>query len=187
VRQDDHLVKEQHMQGFRTSRLGRLSLGLAAAALGAMALASGASARPFSTSGLFVIGDQSADQSLLAGDTITFWGAQWWKDNSLGGGLAPASFKGFADTLTGNAWCGDNWTTRPGNSSFPPATVGPVQRDGTVEMIVSTHVSKDGPVISGDIAKVVTVRVNPGYGPNPGHPGTGVVVGVLCDGSVVPT
>lgn len=175
------------MHGLRTSRIGRLSLGLAAAALGAMALASGASARPFSTSGMFVIGDQSADQSLQGGDTITFWGAQWWKDNGLSGGAAPASFKGFADTLTGNAWCGDSWSTRPGNSSFPPATVGPVTSDGTVEMLVSTDVTKDGPVISGDIAKVVTVRVNPGYEPNPGHPGTGVVVDVLCDGSAMPT
>jgi hypothetical protein len=175
------------MQGLRASRLGRLGLGLAAAALGAMALASGASARPFSTSGLFVIGDRSADRSLQVGDTITFWGAQWWKDNSLSGGAAPASFKGFANTLTGDAWCGDNWSTRPGNSSFPPASVGPVQDDGTVEMIASSDITKDGPVISGDIAKLVTVRVDSGYAPNPGHPGTGVVVGIICDGSVLPT
>ena len=66
--------------------MGRLGMGLAAAALGALALASGASARPFSSTGSFVIGDQSAN----VGSTVTFWGAQWWKDNDLSGGTAPA-------------------------------------------------------------------------------------------------
>ena len=169
------------MHGSRTKRMGRLGLGLAAAALGALALASGASARPSSTSGSFVIGDQSAN----VGATVTFWGAQWWKDNGLTGGLAPASFKGFADTAT--PACGETWTTRPGNSSFPPATVGPVDENGWVEMVVSSDITQDGPVISGDTTEVVLVEVNAGYASNPGHAGTGTVRGVVCDGSVVPT
>ncbi len=168
------------MHGVQRSRLRRLGLGLAAAMLGVMAIASGASARHFSTSGAFVIGDQSAN----IGDTVTFWGAQWWKDNSLSGGLAPPSFKGFADTAT--LECGQNWTTRPGNSSFPPATVGPVTDDGLVPMVVSSQITKDGPVISGDTAEVVLVAVDPGYGPNPGHPGTGTVMGIVC-GGLLPT
>ena len=38
--------------------------------------------------GTFVVGNQSATGS------VTFWGAQWWKRNSLSGGAAPAAFKG---------------------------------------------------------------------------------------------
>jgi hypothetical protein len=170
------------MHGSRTKRMGRLGVGLAAAALGALALASGASARPFSSTGSFVIGDQSAN----VGSTVTFWGAQWWKDNDLSGGTAPAAFKGFADTAA--PVCGETWTTRPGNSSFPPETVGPVDpQTGWVRMVVSSQITKDGPVISGDTAKVVLVAVDPGYGPNPGHAGTGTVMQEVCPGGGLPS
>ena len=56
-------------------------------------------------------------------------------------------------------------------------------------MVVSTQVTKSGPVISGDSEKVVLVDVDPGYEPNPGHAGTGTVVGVVCDlsGGGLPT
>src|SRR5207237_8872333 len=37
-------------------------------------------------------------------------------------------------------------------------------------VIVSSHITKRGPVISGDIVHIVLVQTNPGYGPNPGHP-----------------
>jgi hypothetical protein len=47
-------------------------------------------------------------------------------------------------------------------------------------VIVSHSVPKNGSVISGDIKKIVIVRTNPGYGPSPGHPGTGQVVAILC-------
>jgi hypothetical protein len=47
-------------------------------------------------------------------------------------------------------------------------------------VIVSSHITKRGPVISGDIVHIVLVRTNAGYGPNPGHPGTGTIVGQLC-------
>jgi hypothetical protein len=88
---------------------------------------------------------------------------------------------GFADTAT--AQCGEPWTTRPGNSSKPPATV-----TGTVPMVVSSTITKSGPVISGDTTEVVLVQVEPGYEPNPGHPGTGTVVGIVCqEGGPVPT
>src|SRR6202040_2593590 len=43
--------------------------------------------------GSFVIGDKNA----AIGNSVTFWGAQWAKVNSLSGGPAPASFKGFAE------------------------------------------------------------------------------------------
>ena len=129
-------------------------------------------AKPASTTGSFVIGDQSA----VVGQPVTFWGAQWWQDNVLSGGVAPPSFKGFADTAT--ATCGETWMTRPGDSSEPPAEV-----SGLVPMVVSSTVTKSGPVISGDTTEVVLVQVNPGYASDPGHPGTGTVESVVCDSS----
>jgi hypothetical protein len=159
-------------------RACRLGLSLATAALGSLALATSAIARPTSTTGSFVIGDQNAD----VGSVVTFWGAQWWKDDGLSGGTAPASFKGFADTAS--AQCGEQWTTRPGDSSFPPAA-SDVQ--GVLPMVVSSTVTKSGPVISGDTTKVVLVQVDPGYEPDPGHPGTGTVVGIVCQLGGLPT
>jgi hypothetical protein len=47
-------------------------------------------------------------------------------------------------------------------------------------VVVSTSISKQGSVISGDVAKIVIVRTDPGYAGNPGHPGSGEVVGVIC-------
>jgi hypothetical protein len=122
--------------------------------------------------GDFVIGDQNA----AVGSAVTFWGAQWWKDNGLSGGSAPASFKGFANSLQAPPACGVPWTSDPGNSSEPPA--GPLP--GLIEVIVSSNITKSGRAITGDAAEVVLVATNPGYEGNPGHPGTGTVVGVLC-------
>jgi hypothetical protein len=122
--------------------------------------------------GNFVIGDENA----TVGTAVTFWGAQWWKDNALSGGAAPASFKGFANSFESPPVCGAPWTTDPGNSSDPPA--GPLPE--TIEVIVASHITKSGRTISGDTAKVVLVATDPGYQGNPGHPGTGTVVAVLC-------
>jgi len=117
--------------------------------------------------GAFVIGNSK-------GAPAYWWGAQWWKRDHLSSGLAPASFKGFEKSNLA-PWCGQTWTTRPGNSPKPPSTV-----PGTMAVIVASHVSKQGPVISGDIVHIVLVRTNPGYGPNPGHTGTGTIVAQLC-------
>jgi uncharacterized repeat protein (TIGR01451 family) len=117
----------------------------------------------------FVIGDGNA----VVGDTVTFWGAQWAKDNTLSGGAAPASFKGFTDTVP--ASCGGTWTSRGGDSSQPPDTV-----PTFMAVIVSSHITKSGATINGDIPKIVIVRTNPGYGPAPGTAGTGTIVAVAC-------
>src|SRR6185312_16787225 len=85
----------------------------AAAACGLLCLAAAAPAGAATSS--FVVGDENATM----GAHVTFWGAQWWKLNSLSGGTAPAAFKGFANEVTGG--CGGSWTTDPGNSSDPPA------------------------------------------------------------------
>ena len=139
-------------------------LSVAALALGASSAQ--AAANGPSPTGMFVIGDQNA----IVGNTVTFWGAQWWKLNSLSGGSAPPSFKGWASHANG---C-NPWTTEPGNSSDPPPAVAPF-----IEVIVSSSITKSGPTISGDAVALATVQTNPGYGPSPGHPGTGHVVSVV--------
>ena len=140
-----------------------------AAASAALALTFVASA---AAEGSFVIGDGNAS----VGSTVTFWGAQWWKANSLSGGLAPASFKGFADTTAEPPACGETWSTRPGNSSAPPA--GPLPL--FIDVVVSSHITKSGSTISGDTQEVVEVETELGYAPDPGHAGTGTVIETLC-------
>ena len=124
----------------------------------------------------FVIGDLDA----VVGNHVTFWGAQWWKKNHLSGGgvqaRTPASFKGFANCTNPNPpTCGGTWQSDPGNSSHPPDTV-----PADITVIVSSSITKSGPVESGDIVKMVTIHTDPGYGPNPGHEGTGTVTAVIC-------
>ena len=71
--------------------------------------------------------------------------------------------------------CGTTWTSDPGNSSHPPSTI-----PSEMEVIVSSQVSQSGSTESGNILHIVIVKTNPGYGGNPGHAGTGVIVGTIC-------
>ena len=121
--------------------------------------------------GSFVIGDLNS----AVGSPVTFWGAQWTERNSLSGGLTPPSFKGFARNPTTPS-CGSGWSSRPGNSSNPPD--GPLP--SFMGVIVSSSISKSGPVISGDTAHIVVVQTNAGYAANPGHAGTGTVAARFC-------
>jgi hypothetical protein len=122
----------------------------------------------FPAGGTFVVGDKSATGSVL------FWGAQWAKVNVLSGGPAPSSFKGFEDSVA-TPTCGSSWTTDPGNSSGPPASI-----PTYMGVIVSSSISKSGSTISGNTVHMVVVKTDPGYEPNPGHAGTGTVVAVIC-------
>jgi hypothetical protein len=127
----------------------------------------------FPTRGIFVLGDQTAATAPTA---VTFWGAQWAKENTLTGGGAPSAFKGFADSLSSKPpVCGGTWTSSPGNSSTPvdslPAYMGTA---------ISTSIAKNGSTISGNITKIVVVVTAPGFAPNPGHPGTGTVIATYC-------
>jgi hypothetical protein len=122
--------------------------------------------------GTFVIGDKDA----AIGTAVTFWGAQWWKLNDLSGGAAPAAFKGFENMPGSLPACGTGWSTDPGNSPPPPA--GPLP--AFMAVIVSSSISKSGSTISGNTVQEVIVQTNPGYAPNPGHAGTGVVVATIC-------
>jgi hypothetical protein len=128
----------------------------------------------FPTGGAFVNGDASSP------GTITFWAADWANVNVLTSGDAPSAFKGFVNNVslpTSNppASCGGPWTTAGGNSAPPPATV-----PSYMGVLVSSNVSKAGSTISGNAVQIVVVKVNPGYGPNPGSTGTGTVVAVFC-------
>jgi DNA/RNA endonuclease G (NUC1) len=125
----------------------------------------------FPAGGMFVIGD---NVSLANGTTVYFWGSQWSQNNPMSGGSAPNSFKGFEDG-TSQSTCGGTWTSSPGNSSNPPSTI-----PQYIAVIVSSSVQKNGSTISGNIRKVIIVRTNPGYGPSPGHAGTGQIVAILC-------
>ena len=119
--------------------------------------------------GAFVVGNQSATGS------VTFWGAQWWKVNSLSGGAAPASFKGFAKNPATPS-CGAAWSTDPGNSAPPPA--GPLPT--YMAVLVASTITKSGSQISGNTPHIVLVKTNAGYDANPGHAGTGTVIATLC-------
>jgi len=122
--------------------------------------------------GSFAIGDKSAS----LGSAVNFWGAQWALTNSLSGDAAPNSFKGFADGLSVTpATCGSTWSTDTGNSSGPPAAV-----PSFMAVAVTGSVSQSGPVVSGTVSEIVVVSTNAGYLNDPGDPGTGTVVAILC-------
>lgn len=121
--------------------------------------------------GAFVVGDRSA----AMGASVTFWGAQWWKQNLLSGGTAPAAFKGYALTPA-TPQCGLSWSTGPGNSPPPPS--GPLPT--YMAVIVSARLAQAGSSISGSVDHVVVVSPDGGYLPDPGHAGTGKVVATVC-------
>jgi hypothetical protein len=161
----------------RTLTLGMLvaSAALTFAAFATAATVGGGGGGGGASPSGFVIGDTNA----TVGTSVTFWGAQWWTANSLSSGLAPAAFKGFANTPETSPACGTSWSTGPGNSSGPPP--GPLPE--LIEVTVSSQITQFGSTISGDTAEVVVVKTDSGYAPDPGHAGTGTVVAVVC-GSV---
>jgi hypothetical protein len=123
---------------------------------------------------VFVIGDVEPH---AVGNFVNFWGAQWWKNNTMSGltspGASRASFKGFATSAP--LLCGGVWKSRPGNSSDPPPTIA-----ADIAVVVTSTVVKDGPNLSGDIKQIVVVHQDGGYGPNPGHAGNGRVSSIVC-------
>lgn len=134
----------------------------------------------FPSRGAFVLGNNSV-LAATASTTLNWWGSSWWKLNSLTGGGAPPSFKGFAESVTklpttspANV-CGTTFTTSPGNSSSPPNSV-----PSYMGVLVASSVSKAGSNTSGVWSKIVVVQTDPGYDSNPGHPGTGKIVASFC-------
>jgi uncharacterized repeat protein (TIGR01451 family) len=111
--------------------------------------------------------------NVTTGQDYNFWGAQWWKQVVGGDYTSNASFKGYADDVDR---IGGTWTSKPGNSSRPPDSVGTY-----ISVIVATRATKQGSEESGNIAEIAILKVdNPSaYGPNPGHSGSGVVIAIL--------
>ena len=149
--------------------------GLSAALATTAFLAVATATAPADTPSLFAIGDGNSAPNA----SVEFWGAQWWKDNTVSGGTAPASFKGLAAavTITPTGSCSGTFTTDPGNSVDPPASVA-----SQIQVLVVNSVTKSGDVISGTFDDIDVVNTDPGYGPDPGHPGTGTVVADCLSG-----
>jgi len=129
----------------------------------------------FANGGSFVIGNLENHN----GNQVKFWGAQWWKVNAMDGGsgavTGPPAFKGFEDSVQ-NPTCGQTYTADPGNSSPPPESI-----PSSMEIIVSSHITKHGNTITGDVQHIVLVQTNPNqYKDDPGHPGNGVIVQQIC-------
>jgi hypothetical protein len=121
--------------------------------------------------GAFVVGDEN----VRAAADDTFWGAQWGAMNSLSGGSAPTSFKGYASETTAPPTC-SAWRGDPGNSGHPPAQV-----PDYMGVIVSSSIAKSGPTSNGDTVEIIVVKTDAGYDGNPGHAGTGTIVGSPSD------
>ena len=115
--------------------------------------------------GSFAIGNLSA----VVGATVTWWSPTWSSANQLSTGPAPSAFKGFAGALSGATWCAGT-----GSSGNPPASV-----PTYLSVVVVDLAAKAGSTISGTSTGTAIVRVNPGYDPVAGVPGTGQVVGFL--------
>lgn len=125
---------------------------------------------PQECEGAFTIGDQDA----VVGNHVYFWGSQWARHNHLTGGMAPDAFKGFANCGMPLS-CGGAFTSSPGNTPGEPDTI-----PQFITVIVAHLVTQSGPVINGDIPNMAVVRTEPGYEANPGHPGTGTVMSLVC-------
>ena len=130
--------------------------------------------------GDFVVGNLTADGTAtgnpITGTTVNFWGSQYWKNNSFSGVLnAPASMKGYIDSAPQLTCPTPNWTSDPGNSSHPPATV-PVN----MVVIVGSTITQSGSTELGDVKHLVVVHVQPGYAGNPGHDGWGEIIANIC-------
>jgi hypothetical protein len=126
----------------------------------------------FPEGGVFTVGNLSASPAA----SVTYWGAQWSNVNVLTGGTAPSAFKGFANGVSAEPpACGSTWTSRPGNSPNPPATV-----PAFMGVLIPTTVGKSGSTVSGNVFRIVVVQTNAGYGPAPGHTGKGKIVASFC-------
>ncbi|HEY6961517.1 MAG TPA: PKD domain-containing protein [Gaiellaceae bacterium] len=92
--------------------------------------------------GVFVVGDGAAHGA------VTFWSQSWWLLNTLTGGAAPASFKGFATPGPNGLFA------RPGFVGAPPT----VPEWMAIE--VATQIAKDGSSITASAKGMVIVHVD---------------------------
>ena len=125
--------------------------------------------------GSFVLGDLTVAGAAPTTE-VTWWDSRWSALNDLGGGTAPASFKGFAASfVTSPPACGATWTAPPANSAPPVSSV-----PSYMGVVVASAVGKTGMTISGNVSRIVVVETAPGYARNPGAGGTGRIVATYC-------
>lgn len=132
----------------------------------------------FPSRGAFTLGDVTT--ATAGSSPVTWWADNWYQLNTLTGGTAPSSFKGFAGTVslptsTPPASCGGNWKTLPGNSPPPAAGV-----PSYMGVLVTSSVKKSGNGIAGNTVHIVVVKTNSGYSPSPANHGTGTIVATYC-------
>jgi RHS repeat-associated protein/uncharacterized repeat protein (TIGR01451 family) len=125
---------------------------------------------------------------LKVGTDVNFWGAQWSRQVTSGNFAGDSSFKGFAGPVNPIQQCQPNvtsstlaqgcWPASPGNSGVPPASL-----PAYIEVIVSTAIARQGSSTFGNIAcgAILKVDASPAYGPDPSHPGFGVITAVNGD------
>ncbi len=134
----------------------------------------------FPSRGAFTLGDNTVG-SAGSSTVVTFWADQWSGLNRLSGGNAPASYKGFAATVsslptsTPVGTCGTSFVTSPGDSPPPTSSV-----PSYMGVLVTSKVTKSGSSIRGQFAHIVVVKTNPGYAPDPSDHGTGTIVASYC-------
>lgn len=133
----------------------------------------------FPSTGVFALGDSTV-ASATPTSTVTWWSDAWWTLNSLSGGTAHDSFKGFSaltqlPTTNPANRCGTSFSTPPGNSATPPTTV-----PSYMGVIVASSADKNKKGIHGQWAKIVVVKTDTGYSTNPGFAGTGTIVATFC-------
>jgi hypothetical protein len=146
----------------------------------------------FPDHGAFEIGDVTEDSASPTGASVNWWGPQHWKQNSYsalpaGQTSEPNQMKGFIETPASfPPTCGTAWTSDPGNSSNPPATV-----PAYMATIVASDVeaNPDGSAITGNTVEIVVIQTNlpsDQYAPSVGDRGTGPIVAEVCPSNGTP-
>ena len=123
----------------------------------------------------FVISDRMA----AVGNTVTFWGAQWSREESAEQRRCRAEqLQGIRRAVRGRRRAvlrrdvDDRARQQPRAAGRPAARLHGRRR--------GRRCDKSGSTISGDVRRIVVVKTNPGYAPNPGHEGTGKIIAVDC-------
>lgn len=128
---------------------------------------------------------------LRIGQQVNFWGHSWAQQVTGGDYDSHSNFKGYAQNQLATGLCESTrqtttnppldqscWNSKSGQS-FPPASV-----PAYIGAIVSTSISQARGQVYGNVAALVLLQVSPSpaYGPTPGTPGFGTIVGVIADG-----
>ena len=114
--------------------------------------------------------------------SVEFWGHSWSRDNVLSGGPAPDSFKGFASAIRHQSARLrrrlDEQAGQQLETAGHAATLYGRSRFQQHYQVGFDYLS--------DVPEIVVVTPNPGYEPDPGHPGTGTVVAEFCPQASIP-